>query len=136
MAYNLLPVKALLIACVTYRKRMKTVAEPIRIFICYKKLDSDGRENNSAFQLYQFLREVPNYKVWMDEGLDAGILWEKTIYEELISSQVVILAVGNGTSKSEWVRRELSVAMSFGMALSELCVGFNQGLRRGRFAEL
>jgi hypothetical protein len=50
-----------------------------RIFICYKKRGSDGRENNSAYQLYQFLSEVPHYHVWMDEGLDAGLLWEKTI---------------------------------------------------------
>ena len=83
-----------------------------RIFICYKKRDSEGRENNSAYQLYQFLNEEPAYQVWMDEGLDAGLLWEKTIYEQVLSSDVVILAVGDGTSQSEWVRRELSLAMA------------------------
>jgi O-acetyl-ADP-ribose deacetylase (regulator of RNase III) len=53
----------------------------------------------------------------MDEGLDAGLLWEKTIYENLISTQVLILALGDGTSQSEWVRRELSMAMAFGIQI-------------------
>ncbi len=93
------------------------MAERTRIFICYKKRGSDGRENNAAFQLYQYLCEIPEYSIWMDEGLDAGILWEKTIYEHLISSQVVILAIGDSTSESEWVRREISMAMSFGIQI-------------------
>ena len=93
------------------------VADHTRIFICYKKRGSDGRDNNSAYQLYQFLTEIPEYDVWMDEGLDAGLLWEKTIYENLLSSDVLILAVGDGTSQSEWVRRELSIAMAFGVQI-------------------
>jgi hypothetical protein len=79
------------------------MADRTRVFICYKKKSADGRENNTAYQLYQFLTEVPDYDVWMDEGLDAGLLWEKTIYENLISTQVLILALGDGTSQSEWV---------------------------------
>lgn len=89
-----------------------------RIFICYRKRGADGRENNAADQLYRFLKEDdPTHDVWMDEGLDAGLLWEKTIYEHLLASDVLILAIGNGTSQSEWVRRELSIAMAFGIQI-------------------
>jgi O-acetyl-ADP-ribose deacetylase (regulator of RNase III) len=93
------------------------MSDRTRIFICYKKRNSEGREVNAAFQLYQFLSENPEYEVWMDEGLDAGLLWEKTIYENLIVSHVLILAVGDGTSASEWVRRELSIAMAFNIQI-------------------
>jgi O-acetyl-ADP-ribose deacetylase (regulator of RNase III) len=99
------------------------MTERTRLFVCYKKKGVDGRENNAAYQLYQFLNEVAEYDVWMDEGLDAGVLWEKTIYESLLSCEVVILALGDGTSQSEWVRREISIAMAFGIQV--VPVGLN-----------
>jgi hypothetical protein len=60
-----------------------------RLFICYKKKGPDGADN-SAYQLGKFLGKVSNYDVWMDEVMQPGIEWEKTIYEKLLSTDVVI----------------------------------------------
>ncbi len=90
----------------------------IRIFICHKKTDSEGRENNSAARLYDLLNERrEKYEVWMDEGLHAGDIWEEQIYEHLLAAHVMILAVADGTSQSEWVRREISIALAFGIKI-------------------
>jgi hypothetical protein len=100
------------------------MTEKTRIFICHKKKNADGQEDNSADRLYSFLSEGnPKYDVWMDEGLKAGIPWEKTIYENLISTHVLILVLVPGTSQSEWVKRELSIAMAFGIQI--VPVGLN-----------
>jgi hypothetical protein len=89
-----------------------------RIFICHKKTDAEGRENNSASRLYDLFNErQEEYDVWMDEGIHTGDIWEEQIYEHLLAAHVLMLAVGDGTSQSEWVRRELSMATAFGIKI-------------------
>jgi hypothetical protein len=101
----------------------QTMDDKTRVFICYKKIGADGRENGSATRLLEHLKTVATYAPWMDENMPAGVTWERSIYKELISSDVVLLVVGAGTSQSEWVRREISIAQSFDIQI--IPVGLN-----------
>jgi len=96
------------------------MAEKTRIFVCHKKLNADGSENNSAFQLYTYLTAVPDYEVWIDDSLKEGALWAKTIYRKLLPAHVVILVLNDHTAESEWVRQEISLATAFGIQIIPL----------------
>lgn len=96
------------------------MAEKTRIFICHKKLNADGSENNSAYQLSAFLAEVSDYEIWIDDSLKEGALWAKTIYRKLLPAHVVILVLNDQTADSEWVRQEISLASAFGIQIIPL----------------
>jgi O-acetyl-ADP-ribose deacetylase (regulator of RNase III) len=49
--------------------------------------------------------------------------WETEIYRQLLASDVLVALVGPGTSKSEWVRREIALANALG--ISVVPVGFD-----------
>jgi O-acetyl-ADP-ribose deacetylase (regulator of RNase III) len=98
----------------------KGMAEKTRIFVCHKKLNADGSENNSAYQLSTFLSEVADYEVWIDDSLKEGALWAKTIYRKLLPAHVVILVLNDQTAESEWVRQEISLAVAFGIQIIPL----------------
>ena len=93
------------------------------IFFCYKKRDAAGKHNVAPSDLCAFLGKKPEYKVWMDSNLAAGVDWGAEIFENLIPSDVFILAIGEETSESDWVRRELSMAQAFGIRI--IPVGLN-----------
>ena len=100
--------------------------EPINIFFCHKKLltrEKDGRkiesENAKASILNAILQSCPEkYAPWIDESeITAGMEWESEIYSKLLVSDVLLIAIGPGTSESEWVRREAALAMALGIAI-------------------
>jgi hypothetical protein len=102
---------------------------PISIFVCHKKVlvrDETGREfsqeNLRASILHSILQlRSKEYDVWIDESeIGAGMAWETEIYNRLLVSDVLLLAIGPGTSKSEWVRREIALATALGIAIVPL----------------
>lgn len=112
------------------------MAEKIRIFICYRRQDSSGKATNHAYKLFGYLSKMPDYDVWMDEKLDAGFAWEKTIYEKLISCHVVVLAISDGTSDSLWVNREVSIAMAFGVPIIPIGLNIDEANLRAELVKL
>jgi O-acetyl-ADP-ribose deacetylase (regulator of RNase III) len=119
----------------SYFKRSAAVgvlmADPVRIFICYKKIlsrEQDGQKviqrNTEAGILQYLLNQSTAYDSWVDvAGLTAGMKWETEIYRQLLASDVVIVLIGPGTSSSEWVRREIALANALGVAM--VPVGFD-----------
>ena len=107
------------------------MSNPIKIFICHKKLlvhEKGGatfeQENIHAGVLCDILKKDERYQPWIDnQELPAGIPWERTMYQELLTSEVLLLAVGPGTAKSEWVRREVALAVAFGITVLPLGYG-------------
>jgi O-acetyl-ADP-ribose deacetylase (regulator of RNase III) len=102
------------------------MAVPINIFICYKKFLSYVRgektieqENVKAEILEEILEQLPDrYLPWMDKAkLVAGMEWETEIYRRLLLSDVLLLLIGPGTSKSEWVKREIALANALGISV-------------------
>jgi len=108
------------------------MVEPINIFVCHKKLLSRSKggrkvetENAKASILHAILQSYPKkYNPWIDESeISAGMEWESEIYNRLLISDVLLVAIGPGTSDSEWVRREIALAMALGIAV--LPIGFD-----------
>jgi O-acetyl-ADP-ribose deacetylase (regulator of RNase III) len=107
------------------------MAKSVRVFICYKKLLSrqEGgqtilQENTKADILCYLLDQHPTYEPWVDNAeIEAGMKWEAEIYRQLLVSDVVLLLIGPGTSKSEWVRREIALANALGISI--VPVGFD-----------
>lgn len=102
---------------------------PINIFLCHKKVlihEQDGveteQENLKASILHAILEMHPDkYDAWIDESqISAGSLWETEIYGRLLVSDVLLVAIGPGTSKSEWVGREIALAKVLGVAIVPL----------------
>jgi O-acetyl-ADP-ribose deacetylase (regulator of RNase III) len=103
---------------------------PINIFVCHKKKillrERNGHEveqdNLKASMLHAFLQSHPDkYDAWIDESeIPAGMTWETAIYGRLLVTDVLLLAVAPGTSRSEWVRREIALAKAFGVSIVPL----------------
>lgn len=106
-----------------------TMPIPIGIFLCHKKIltqDKAGNEvqqdNFKASLVYEFLSTQPEkYQPWIDHsGIVPGMQWESTIYRQLLASDVLLVAVGPSTSRSEWVRREVALAKALNIAVVPL----------------
>ena len=94
------------------------MATPIKVFICYKKMLSGERPNEKAGILHYILRQDPGFDPWIDDsGLPAGLAWETEIYRRLLVSDVLLVLIGPGTSKSPWVPREIALATALGIAI-------------------
>src|SRR5215475_487007 len=106
------------------------MTDRMRVFICYKKrlsYEQDGQrvvEKNTEAGIFHYLLSGDGrYEPWVDNAsIAAGMKWETEIYRQLLASDVVVVLVGPGTSKSEWVRREIAFANAFG--ISVVPVGF------------
>jgi hypothetical protein len=98
----------------------------MKIFLCHKKIltpQQGGHKveqpNDKATILNQILKQ--RHDVWIDEAaIAAGMAWETEIYSHLLVSDVLLVAVGPGTSNSEWVRREIALAKALGIAIVPL----------------
>jgi O-acetyl-ADP-ribose deacetylase (regulator of RNase III) len=110
------------------------MARGTSVFICYKKFreseDDQGGviryEDSKAEIIHHILEASGRYDAWRDESdLPAGSEWERTIYEQLSSRDVVLLLVSNGTSKSVWVNRELALAQALGISIVPLVYGID-----------
>lgn len=116
----------------------------IDIFLCYRKLkvvaagdkQENERQNSSAFALFRELCKQDRYKVWMDEELQIGELYQKVIYRSLITSDALLVAVTNGVSRSEWVKREISVAQAFGITLLPIGLDISENQFKTELTEL
>ncbi len=109
------------------------MANPIAVFICYKKLLVTKRnkttfkqENSRAEILQGILRRSGAYEPWRDVAqLPAGVDWETEIYNRIFTSDVLLVLVAPGTSESEWVRREIALANALGVSIFPLGTGSN-----------
>lgn len=108
------------------------MSSPIKIFICYKKVLSREREGkiieqeNSKASILNFIlgQEKGRYDPWIDESeLPAGVAWETEIYRRILVSDVLLVLIGHGTSQSQWVRREIALAIALGISI--LPLGFD-----------
>ncbi len=102
---------------------------PIKVFICYKKVlsqeigDKTIQQKNSEAGILTFAlqKEADRFEPWMDESdLASGMAWEKEIYRKLLVSDILLVLVGPGTSKSQWVRREIALATALGISIVPL----------------
>lgn len=109
------------------------MTDPIRVFVCYKKMLSRKQgdqvviQKNTEAEIFQYLlaKEANGlYEPWVDNaGLAAGMRWETEIYRQLLASDVLVALIGPGTSQSEWVRREIALANALGITV--VPVGFD-----------
>jgi O-acetyl-ADP-ribose deacetylase (regulator of RNase III) len=105
---------------------------PIKIFVCHKKIlirQKDGHEveyeNAKAAILHAILQTCQDrYDAWIDDSeIGAGMAWETEIYSRLLVSDVLLIAIGPGTLRSEWVRREIALATALGVSI--VPIGFD-----------
>jgi len=103
-----------------------------KVFICYKKrlekADAGGKiiqQNTYAETIAEILNTADGrFTAWLDDGdLPGGIEWERTIYANLLDSDVILVVIGPGTAQSEWVKREIALARAFGITVYPLGVG-------------
>ena len=104
----------------------------IKVFICYKKIlsrERDGKiveqKNTEASILHYILgMDEGLFDPWLDESeLAAGVAWETEIYKRILESDVLLVLIGQGTSKSPWVQREIALATALGISI--LPLGFD-----------
>ncbi|MDH2428525.1 TIR domain-containing protein [Sphaerisporangium sp. TRM90804] len=102
-----------------------------RVFICYKKVlsrDDNGQrllqKNTEAEIFHYLLSQDDTFTPWVDNArIAAGMKWEMEIYRQILASDVLVVLVGPGTSESEWVRREITLAHALG--ISVVPIGFD-----------
>jgi TIR domain len=102
----------------------------MNVFVCYKKVLIREREGKTVEQidskagiLHYWLKQDAHYLPWMDEAeLGAGMIWEAEIYRKILISDVLLVLIGSGTSKSQWVQREIALAHALGIAIVPLGV--------------
>jgi len=104
----------------------------IKVFICYKKIltkEKDGKiieqENTKASILRYILGMADGqFDPWLDNSeLSAGVAWETEIYRRILETDVMLVLIGSGTSKSHWVQREIALATALGISI--LPLGFD-----------
>ncbi len=100
---------------------------PLNLFICYKKkliTERDGgtvEKESKATLLHALLVQDPEYEPWIDEdALGAGMAWETEIYNRILLSDVLLVLIERGTSKSQWVQREIALANALGISVFPL----------------
>lgn len=94
------------------------MSRPITVFICHKKTIKSGTNATASF-LHAILQMYSDeYDAWIDESeIRTGMEWETEIYNRLLVSDVLVVAIGPGTSESEWVKREIALARALGIAV-------------------
>jgi hypothetical protein len=100
----------------------------ISVFISYRKqLENDQGEqieltkNQTAETLCDLVEQAADFDPWLDrKKLAPGTHWARKIYDQLLVTDVVLLLIGPGTSKSDWVRREIALAQALGISVVPL----------------
>jgi O-acetyl-ADP-ribose deacetylase (regulator of RNase III) len=90
--------------------------EATRIFISYKR----DKSVDQAERLERYLNSETTYDVWRDNQITTGAAWEETIGAHLLKSDLVIVLITEGTSESDWVKREVSLAKYYDISLLPL----------------
>ena len=92
-----------------------------KIFISYKKESLSKRESRALRD--QLMRD--GFDVFRDEEtMGGGIDWQQTIYENVRTSDVLIVLLEPETAKSEWVQREVDIARGAGVSILPLRLGY------------
>lgn len=78
-----------------------------RIFISHK---NDTDSNAIGADLGEFLREQGNTVFFDKDYLKPGMTWQQEIIDELLSSDVVVVILNEGTAESRWVQRDIDMA--------------------------
>ena len=105
------------------------MSKPIKVFICYKRM-LEKMENGEKIKSKNMEAGILNHALkqgggafepWIDNSnLLGGMAWETEIYRRLLISDVLLVLVGPGTSKSEWVSREIALATALGISVVPL----------------
>ena len=93
----------------------------IKVFICYEKVLAGGVRNKEADTLSYILKnDQGSFEPWFDNSISTGMDWERKIYSQLLSSDVLLVLIGKGTGQSEWVKREIALATALGIEVVPL----------------
>lgn len=93
---------------------------PKKIFISYKKEPLSKRESRALRD--QLMHD--GFDVFRDEEtMGGGIDWQQTIYDNVRTSDVLIVLLEPETAKSEWVQREVDIARGAGVSILPLRLG-------------
>jgi O-acetyl-ADP-ribose deacetylase (regulator of RNase III) len=101
---------------------------PLNVFICYKKVltqeQQDQRPGILQFHLKNAKAQLGEYDAFIDEAdLVGGMVWESEIYRNILRADAMLVVIGVGTSKSEWVKREIALANALGITVIPLGEG-------------
>lgn len=108
---------------------------PLNIFICYKRVltqerngriveQQDQRPGILQYHLKNAKRQFGEYDAFIDEAdLVGGMIWESEIYRNILRADAMVVVIGAGTSKSEWVKREVALANALGITVIPLGEG-------------
>lgn len=94
----------------------------IKVFISYRSLDHSKAEGNI---LANYLRDVYGYDVFIDTlelKTKGGVKWAQTIYDNIHTSDVLIVLLEQETHLSEWVQREVDVARGAHVSILPLAI--------------
>lgn len=96
------------------------MVDPVRVFLSYQKSSS----SDEVMRLEHFLSQALDpatgqrrYAVWRDKELLPGENWAEVIGLNLHKSDVLIVLIGQDTPSSLWVRKEISLARRFNIAV-------------------
>ncbi len=88
-----------------------------QVFISYSRSDKAV-----ANQLREAL-EAQGYSCWMDtRSLDAGVKWAGAIVEAIENASVLLLVYSKDASESEYVLREIAIALTEGVEIIPFCI--------------
>lgn len=85
-----------------------TLSENADLFLSY------AREDQDAVRIVAAQLSSAGFKIWWDDGLHAGALWNPEIEARLAAACAVIVLWSPYSSVSEWVRREAQYAKASG----------------------
>jgi TIR domain len=87
---------------------------PKKIFISYNQKDVD-----QALELLHKLQKIKGYEVWFDRhNVPVGSRIADKIHEGLGGSDYYLILISENSNKSEWVKREISLAFDLSMKKS------------------
>ncbi len=91
-----------------------------RLFISYKTGKDDGLSGDANNLKARLVAE--GYVVWMDDELEAGIAFNKQIYQQIPESDLLLLLMSQKSAESKWVNREVDVAKGAGVFILPLLI--------------
>ena len=92
------------------KMRDEQAQTPVKAFISYSRKDRDGLE--ALISALAPACRLGNLQLWYDKAIDAGKEWEKTIFDELKSSDIVLCLISADFINSDFCDRELNNALA------------------------
>lgn len=91
-----------------------------RLFISYKTGKDDGLSGDANNLKARLI--AAGYDVWMDDQLEAGIAFNKQIYQQIPECDILLLLMSQKSAESKWVNREVDVAKGAGVFILPLLI--------------